>query len=271
MKVFKLFLALSISFWTANIASAADNNKLTLTGASTVAPLALELGKRFEKFNSNVRVDVQSGGSSRGVADTRSGIANIGMVSRPLNPDENDLHVFTIAHDGVALIVNRDNPITSLNDDQIRAIYTGKIKDWKELGGRPGPITVVNKAEGRSTLELFLHYFSIKNSQIKAHVVIGDNQQGIKTVSGNPGAVGYVSIGTAEFEASNGSKIRLLPMGAIAATTENVRLGKFPLARPLNLITKDEPRGLVKQFIEFARSNKNEDLIREQFFVPVSR
>lgn len=270
MKITKLLCVLSVCLGVAHAAFAADT-KLVVTGASTIAPLALELGKRFEKQNPGTRVDVQSGGSSRGVADVRNGTANIGMASRQANPDEKDLHFYTIAHDGVALIVHRDNPIKALSADQARAIFTGRITDWKELGGRGGKITVVNKAEGRSTLELFLHYFSLKNSQVKAHVVIGDNQQGIKTVSGNPDAIGYVSIGTAEYEAKIGTPIRLLPMGDVAATTENVRLGKFPLARPLNLVTKDEPSGLVKKFIAFAASNKNDDLIREQFFVPVAR
>ena len=78
----------------------------------------------------------------------------------------------------------------------------------ESLGGHDAPITVVNKAEGRSTLELFTNYFKLMNSDIKAHVVIGDNEQGIKTVAGNPNSIGYVSIGTAEF-ASSGATSRL--------------------------------------------------------------
>lgn len=248
----------------------AAENRLVLTGASTVAPLALEIGKRFEKYNPGIRIDVQSGGSSRGIRDTRSGAADIGMVSRDLKDDEKDLVPHLIAHDGVCIILHKDNPVHSLTDAQITAIYTGKIVNWKELGGRDSRITVVNKAEGRSTLELFLHYFSITNSQIKAQVVVGENQQGIKTVAGNPGAIGYVSVGSAEFEAANGAALRLLPMKNIAATTESVRTGKFPLARPLNFVTKGQPTSLAKRFIEFAQSNKTDDLIRSQFFVPVA-
>jgi phosphate transport system substrate-binding protein len=250
-------------------AGAADN-KLVLTGSSTVAPLALELGKRFEKNNPGVRIDVQSGGSSRGIHDARSGIADIGMVSRDLKPEEKDLSPFLIAHDGVCVILHRDNPVRALSDQQIKDIYTGKISNWKDVGGRDGRITIVNKAEGRSTLELFLHYFSLTNSQIKAHVVVGDNQQGVKTVAGNPGAIGYVSVGTAEFEAGNGAPLRLLPMQNVPASTESVRTGKFPLARTLNLVTKGAPGGLAKRFIDFAQSEKADDLVRAQFFVPIT-
>lgn len=251
-------------------AQAADN-KLVLTGSSTVAPLLAEIGKRFEKQNSGVQVDVQSGGSSRGVNDARTGLADIGMASRALNPEEKDMKSFTVALDGVGIILNKKNPVKSLTDEQIVGIYTGKITNWSEVGGPKERITVVNKAEGRSTLELFLHHFKLKNSQIKAQVVIGDNQQGIKTVLGNVGAIGYVSIGTAEYEAGQGASIKLLPMAGVDASVANVKNGRFPLARPLNLVTKAEPVGLTKRFIDFARSEAVNDIVKAQFFVPITR
>lgn len=243
--------------------------KLVLTGSSTIAPLAAEIGKRFESLHSNVRVDVQTGGSSRGVSDARAGLADIGMASRALKDDEKDLLSFTIALDGISVILNKANPVEALNKQQIIDIYTGKIINWKDVGGNDAPITVVNKAEGRSTLELFLHYFGLKNTEVKPQVVIGDNQQGIKTVVGNLDAIGYVSVGTAEYEASQGAAIKLLPLEGIAASVENVRNRSFPLSRPLNLVTRTEPVGLAKDFIEFARSPQVNDLIEAQYFVPV--
>jgi phosphate transport system substrate-binding protein len=250
---------------------AADSEKLVLTGSSTVAPLALELGKRFEKQTPGVRVDVQSGGSSRGVADARSGLAHIGMVSRKLKDDEKDLTAYTVALDGVSVILHKSNSVARLTDEQIKAIYTGQIRNWREVGGKDLAITVVNKAEGRSTLELFTGYFGLKNSDIKSQVVIGDNQQGIKTVSGNPGAIGYVSIGTAEYEANLGTPIKLLPMSGVAATVANVQAGKFPLSRPLNLVVKGAPSALGKRFLDFSQSKAVHDIVKEQFFVPLAR
>ncbi|MDP1934037.1 MAG: phosphate ABC transporter substrate-binding protein, partial [Nitrosomonas sp.] len=129
-------------------------------------------------------------------------------------------------------------------------------------------ITVVNKAEGRSTLELFLQYFQLKNSEIKPHIIIGDNPQGIKTVAGNPHAIGYVSIGAAEYEAERGAPIRLLALDGVDASVANVRNGTFPLSRPLNLITSREPQGLIKRFLEFSRSPQIHDLVEAQYFVP---
>ena len=244
--------------------------KLVLTGSSTVAPLAAEISKRFESLHPNVRIDVQTGGSSRGINDARAGLANIGMASRALKENESDLLSFTIALDGISMIINQANPVTSLDKQQIIDIYTDKIVNWKSVGGNDAPITIVNKAEGRSTLELFLHHFGLKNTQVKPHVVIGDNQQGIKTVSGNPDAIGYVSVGSAEYEAEHHVPIKLLPLDGITASVENVRNRSFPLSRPLNLVTKTEPTGIAKTFIEFSRSTQVNDLIEAQYFVPVT-
>jgi len=251
------------------VGSQVNASRLILTGSSTVAPLAGEIARRFESIHPGVRVDVQTGGTSRGINDTRNGTADIGMVSRALKPDETDLHAFTIALDGISIILHASNQVATLSKQQITDIYTGRITNWKSVDGIDARITVVNKAEGRSTLELFLHYLVLKNSQIKPHVIIGDNPQGIKTVAGNPNAIGYVSIGAAEYEAKRGVPIKLLPLDGVDATIVNVRNGTFPLSRPLNLVTSEEPQGLIQRFIEFARSPQVSDLIEAQYFVPI--
>ena len=249
----------------------AQEKKLVITGSSTVAPLVAEIAKRFETLNPGIRIDVQTGGSSRGMNDARSGVADIGMVSRALTKEESDLKSYLLANDGLTVILHKSNPVPSLTREQVIDIYTGKITNWKNVGGKDQIITVVNKAEGRSTLELFLAFFKLNNRDIKAQVVIGDNQQGVKTVVGNPGAIGYVSIGTAEFEAESGSPLKLLPLNGVAATTANVRNGTFPLARPINIVTKNVPQGLNKRFIDFAQSAAVTDLVKEQYFVPPTR
>jgi phosphate transport system substrate-binding protein len=244
---------------------------LSITGSSTMAPLVADIGKRFEELHPDIRVDVQAGGSSRGTRDVRSGMAAIGMISRAPAADEADLGAFLVAIDGIGIIVHGDNPVAELTDAQIVALFTGQVRNWRDVGGPDLPVAVVNKSEGRSTLELFLAHFRLGNRQIRADVVIGDNQQGIKTVSANPGAVGYVSIGTAEREILEGASIRLLPLGGVAATVENVRRGRFPLARPLHLVTQGAPAGTTLAFIEFARSGVVDDLVAEHFFVPRPR
>ncbi len=247
--------------------SGGAKQQITITGASTIAPLMLEIAKRFESEHPDVRIDVQTGGSSRGISDTRQGLADLGMVSRPLKPDEADLKAFPIALDGVSVIIHKSNPIEALTDEQIVDIYKGKITNWSMVGGADAPITVINKADGRSTLELFLKHFGLDAKDIKAQVVIGDNEQGIKTLVGNPNGIAYVSIGTAEYGTSRGVPIKLLPSRGVPATTEAVRAGTYSLRRPLNLTTREEPKGIVKELIEFSRSAKVHDLIQGQYFV----
>ena len=129
-----LSLSLVACFWLQSCSkpqatsTQSDNKsqgKLVLTGSSTVAPLAAEIGKRFEAGHPGVRVDVQSGGSSRGVTDARKGLANIGMVSRALKDEEKDLKAFSIARDGVGITLHKDNPVQTLSDRQVVDIYTG--------------------------------------------------------------------------------------------------------------------------------------------------
>lgn len=266
MKSIVMFLLI---FQVLSVRAAQD--KVTLTGSSTIAPMVSDFGKAFEANHPGIRIDVQSGGSGRGITDARQGLADLGMVSRFAKDDEKDLKFFTIALDGVCIILNKANKLESLSEQQVIDIYTGKITNWKEIGGKDAKITVVNKAEGRSTLELFTHHFKLKNSEIKASVVIGDNQQGIKTVAGNPNAIGYVSVGSAEYDSKHGVKIKLLPMKGVLASTENILNRTFPLSRPLNLVAKSEPEGVVKEFLQFVLSKDANAIIKDQFFVPLAK
>ncbi len=246
-----------------------SSQKLVITGSSTVAPVASEIAKRYETQNPQVRIDVQTGGSSRGLADVRQRVADIGMVSRAAKPEDKDLQFHTIAKDGVVVIVHRDNPIQQLTNQQITDLYTGKLDNWQDVGGKSAPITVVNKAEGRSTLDVFTRHFQLKSSQIKADVVIGDNEQGIKTVAGNPQAIGYVSVGAAAVNVERGTPIKVLPLDGIQATANTVRDGEFPLSRPLNFVTQGALSPEQQKFIAFAQSSQVTDIVQEQSLVPV--
>ena len=241
--------------------------KIIISGASTIAPLVAEIAKRYERENPGIQIDVQSGGSSRGVADARSGLADIGMVSRDLKASERELVDYPIARDGIAVIVHKSNPIQALSKEQIRNIYLGRITNWKELGGADMPITVVNKASGRSTLELFAGFMNLEPADIKANIVIGENEQGIKTVANSPGAIGYVSIGTAEYSERSGTALKLISLGGQVPSTQNVADKKYDLSRTLNLVTKGKPSVAVSHFIDYVQSASVKDLVEEQYFV----
>jgi phosphate transport system substrate-binding protein len=253
--------------------SAGLSGKLTLTGSSTVAPLAAEIAKRFEDEHPEVRIDVQTGGSSRGIADALSGVADLGMASRALKADEEEQGLIghRLAVDGVSIIANSENAIEGLTRQQVVQLFTGEITNWSDLGGSDAEVVIVNKAEGRATLEVFLHHFELKNEQIQADVVVGDNQHGIKTVAGNPLAIGYVSIGAAQSEADLGTPIRLVPVDGVEPTAANVASGEFEVTRPLLIVSKGEPTGLAAAFLEYATSPAVQDLIKAQGFETVAQ
>lgn len=246
-----------------------DQQRLTVTGSSTVAPLVNEIARRFEAENPGYRIDVQTGGSTRGVRDARRGLADIGMASRALTAEEADLTAHMIARDGIAVIVNAGNPVERLSLEQIRGVYRREVGNWARVGGADRAITVVHKADGRSTQELFLSHFGLDAADVEADSIIGDNQQGIRSVAGDPAAIGYVSIGAGETARDRGDALRLLPLEGVEASTAAVREGRYPLSRELNLITDGPPTGAAADFIAYAQSSVVHDLVRGLHFVPL--
>lgn len=267
---FLLGIAMTVGACQESTAGKPTKDKLVITGSSTIAPLMTDMAKRFEAQNPGIRVDVQTGGSSRGVNEARSGLADIGMASRALSADEQDLMGTPIARDGISIILHASNPVPALSEEDIIGVYTGRTRNWKGIGGPDAKIVVVTKAEGRATLKLFLQYFHLKNEAIHADVVIGDNEQGIKTVAGNPHAIAYVSIGSAEYDATHGIPIKLLPLNDVPASMSSLQSGAFPLSRPLTLVTNQHPHPLAKRFLDFAKSTEVHDLITKHYFTPVS-
>lgn len=266
---FALLTFLTLSF-PCSLLSASLAGQLTLAGSSTVQPVAEVLGQEFEQLHPEAPINVQGGGSAVGITAPQSGLADIGMVSRALHGDEaQKLVPTTFALDGIALIVHASNPLSGLSRQQVIDIYTGKITSWQALGWTDTPIVVVNKEEGRSTLELFEHYFDLKGKFVRDAVIIGPNGQAIITVAGNPQALAYVSIGSSEVAVKQGTPIKLLALEGVAATSANVKNGTYGLLRPLNFVTVGPPQGLAKAFLDFVLTPAGQHLVTTQEFVPV--
>lgn len=243
---------------------------VTLTGSSTIAPLVADAARRYEETHPGIRIEVQSGGSSRGVVDAGSGVADLGMVSRALVPDEQKtLKAHRIATDGVCVILHRDNPVAGLDRQQLIDIYTKKTTNWSVLGGKDVPIVVANKAEGRSTLEVFLDFLDLDPADVKADVVVGENLHVINSVVGNPNTIGYVSIGTAASEAENGTPIKLIVIDGVAPSMRSVADGVFPITRPLNVVEDAQTPDAAAAFLRFLTSPDIHDLVEKHYFIPV--
>lgn len=246
---------------------------LTITGSSTCAPLVAEIARRYEQLHPGVRIDVQSGGSSRGIGDVSKGLADIGMSSRALKPAEREgREAHLMAHDGLCFVVHADNPVDELSEDQLRAIYRGELDSWKALGGPDGAITVIDRAAGRAELSQVQKHFGLSAEEIKADAVAGETMQLLKQVASDPLAIGYGSLGSAEAEVARGAKLKLLPLRGVAASSQMVAAGKFPLSRPLILVVKaGEQRPAVRAFIQYALSPAVDDLIVASAYVPPVR
>jgi phosphate transport system substrate-binding protein len=244
--------------------------KVTASGATTISPLLAEIAKRLEEKNPGLRIDIQTGGSTRGINDAAKGIADIGMTSRALKEVEKPgLTPIPIAFDGVIMLVHASNPVSNLTDAQVLSIFKGELKNWKEAGGKDAPITVINRAEGRSELELITEYFKIKAADIKPSLISGENQHGIKSVANDPNAIIYMSVGASEFAVSEGEKVKLVSWNGIEANSRNVANGKLPVIRPLLLVIKNDASPLVRAVVDYARSKDVQDLVKGFSYVEV--
>lgn len=247
--------------------------RLTLTGSSTMAPLLAEIAKRYEQQHPGVRIDVQSGGSSRGIRDVLSGVASFGMSSRDLKGEERSsgLVAVPVARDGVGFVVHADNPVSAISRKDAATLYTGGFSRWSQLGGADTDIIVVGRADGRSEVDLVTDYLQVEPTDLVSGLIVGENQQAVKTVEGNPLAVVYLSIGTTEYAIAQGRPLKLLALDGVEASGDTVRDGRYPLSRPLLMVYKEGPLAPEAQrFLDFARSADVADLVREQSFVPLT-
>ncbi len=246
----------------------AVTGRLLVTGSATMAPLVSAIAKRFQALNPGIDIEVQTGGSGRGLADVRQGKADIGMVARALGAAEQEVKGLPIGRDGVAIVIHRDNPVRALSDAQVTDIYAGRLTNWKQVGGRDASIVTIAADAGRGSSELFEQYFHLSGGTLKPQLVLGDNPQRIKALVENSAAILYTSIGEAERAALAGVPIKLLPTGGVVASSRNIRNGNFPISRPLTLVTRERPTGLTKAFVEYCASSQVTDLIVAYNFVP---
>lgn len=251
---------------------------LDISGASTVQPVVEKLIPLFSEKGSEP-IKLTGGGSGAGVKNAISGASQIGMVSRDLKDDEKtSLQNKVIAIDALAIIVNRSNPLSGLSKAQLIDLYTGKIENWKALGGPDRPVVRVTKEVGRSTLELFEHYTGLLSADrkqtdkpliSKQSYVIGSNLESLTLVGGMPDAIGYVSVGTARAMAQAGMPIKIIPLEGIEPSDDAIKSKRYPIVRPLNLVyTKETP--VVAAFLGLALSPKGQDVVKSLGFLPVS-
>lgn len=263
--------------------------KITVAGSSTVKPIMAKATEAFTAKHPEVTFVVGGGGSGKGVSLSGTGAVMIGMASRNMKDKEKatypELVPVKVGLDGIAIIVNKSNPVAKLTKEQICDIYTGQIKSWKDLGGDDAAIKLTAMGTNHGTHDMFLKYFGcqakMNGAKTMVHAKKGgedwssvsarsveSSKEGLAAVMTDKNAVAYVSIGAAQKIVERGGPVKLIELDGVAATTENVASGTYPLCRNLLVLTKGTPTGNVKAFIDFLTGPDGQKIVEQLDYIP---
>lgn len=236
-------------------------SELILAGSTSVQPFVEMLAEKYMEEHPDLRVIVQGGGSTAGVQAVREGAAAVGMSSRHLNAQESDLTPITLARDGIAVIVHPSNPVNDLTVEQVREVFGGRIKDWKELGGKPGRIWLVTREEGSGTRGAFKEMVMHK-TPIAAHAIVQDSNGSVRAVIADfPAGIGYISLGLVD------NTVKAMRIDGAMPTHDNVKNKSYRLVRPFLFLVKGEPQPQAKLFIDFVLSPHGQKLLEEESLI----
>lgn len=243
--------------------------EITIKGSTTVLPIAQATAEAYMRANPNVNISVQGGGSGVGISSLIDKTADIGDASRPIKDSELQQaasrgvkpKAYVIAMDGIAVVVHPSNTISALSKKQVKDIYTGKISNWSQLGGKNEKIVVISRDTSSGTYEAF-NELALNKAKVRADALLQASNQAVATVvSKTPAAIGYVGLGFLS------SSIKALPIDGIECSKETVLSGDYPYARPLFMYTNGVAKGEVKNFLEFVTSPQGQIIVEEQGYV----
>lgn len=244
---------------------AALSGTITESGSTTVQPLAEKLALAFSVLNPDIKVIIQGGGSSVGIKAVNDGTVDIGAASRELNDSDPALVKYLLAHDGIAMIVNPANPVNSLTKNQIKDIYSGKITRWSQVGGSDDEIHVSAREEGSGTRTAFEDLVMGRDTNIvKRAILQSSNGALMQVVSSDEDAIAFISFGYLV-----DLKIKALSIDGAAANEADAKSGNYPLVRPLYFLTKSQPDGLVKAFLDYCTGPEAQNIVTEEGYVSV--
>lgn len=253
-----------------------SNTETTLSGTvSTDGSTSMEkvinsLGESFMAMNKDVKFTYNPTGSGSGIQAVSEGRCDIGLSSRALKDDEkaSGLVETVVALDGIAIVVNPENPVSDLDIDTIAKIYTGEITNWKDVGGNDAEIVLIGREAGSGTRDGFESITDTKD-KCKLSQELTSTGAVIEAVKNSPNAIGYASLSAVEGK----DGIKALTVGGVACTEETVLDGTYQIQRPFVLVTKnDTPLSEAAQaFFDYATSPAANDLIRSAGAVPVAK
>ncbi|HEC34832.1 MAG TPA: phosphate ABC transporter substrate-binding protein [Chloroflexi bacterium] len=245
------------------------SGQITEAGSTTVQPLAEKLAEAFSAQHPEVEITVQGGGSSVGVKSAAEGTVDVGAASREIKDSEMqefpDLVVHTIARDGIAIVAHPDVAVDGLTKDEVKDIFAGEITNWSEVGGPDKPIVVVSREEGSGTRAAFEEMVMGKEGPPIVDTAILQPSNGAvrTTVATTPDSIGFLSFGYLD------ESVKALAIDGVEPTEANAASGDYPIVRPLNLLTKGEPSGVVKAWLDFILGDEGQQIVADEGYIPV--
>ena len=278
-------LAALSAFIVAGCDETADPNApvgfIQVKGSDTIVNADQKISEEFMKEYPQIFVAVTGGGSGVGIASLINKTCNVAAASREMKPKEIELagkqgvfpKEFVVAYDGVAVIVNKNNPVDKLTIEDLHKIYTGKTTNWKEFGGRDLAIVTLSREVSSGTHAYFKEevvQLGKKGSSEEfssGTLLLSSSQAIVEEVSGNDAAIGYLGMGYI----SDRTKTLLLSRDNqfYPPDISNVLSKKYPLSRPLYFYTNGQPQGITKMFIDFTLGPKGQEQFKETGFVPL--
>ena len=239
-------------------------------GSTSMEKVMGTLAEQFMLDNSGVTVSVEGGGSGAGVEAASNGTADLGLASRGLKDEEkaSGLTETVLALDGIAVIVNAENPVKDLTVEQIASIFTGETANWSGVGGSDLEIACYGREAGSGTRDGFESITDTKDACVLSQELTSTGAV-IEAVRSNPQAIGYASLSAVEGQEG----ITALTVGGVACTEETVLDGTYAIQRPFILVTKDGQAltAPAQAFYDFATSTAANDLIKAAGAVPVAK
>lgn len=265
--------------------SRSQKNAIQIKGSDTMVNLAQAWAERYMDKHPDNFIAVTGGGSGTGLSSLISSTCDCAMSSRNIKEKEIGLankrgvhpYEIVVALDGLAVVVNPANPVDRLTIDQLAGIFSGKLTNWKELGGRDERIVVLSREVNSGTHVYFKEHVLRKNDKSSTvefspgALMLSSSQAIADEVAGNPDAIGYYGMGYISDKHKPVSIAKSADSAYVAPTIDNIINGSYPISRPLLMYTDGPPQGLIKNFIDFALSEEGQEIVRQTDFVPVSK
>jgi phosphate transport system substrate-binding protein len=258
-----------------------SHSTVQIVGSETMRPLIAACAEAFMATRPQADIIVRGGGTGDGMAAILHGIGDVAMASRQVDSNEKEfarskgieLAASVIALDAIALIVHRDNPVRSLTLPQIKAIFSGEVKDWSTLGGPSMGINLAHRAVGSGTAGLFEEKISLRNRPPSGKV-FATNEEVVAEVASDVRAIGYTGLGALRLAKDKVISIGIVAEGdeaAIRPDEASIRSGTYPLTRQLSLVASRPMPTMMIEFIEFCSGTYGRTLVERSGYLGVER